>query len=145
MILASETFFLRVKVEKVSLPKVYSGWLLIKLPALLHKSFSASHTIASLQIFSAPLPRAGVQVHITAKGGPDFSLRTFRFCLDRPLPYMLSGHEKVQVFKLNYPCYFYTSKWKPLCHWYAVSIFLLLRTFMFFLPKRKQILDLHAF
>lgn len=60
---------------------------------------------------------------------------------------MLLGREKVQVLKLNYPCYFYTSKWKlePLCYWYAVSIFLLLRSFIFFLPKRKQILDLHAF
>lgn len=83
----------------------------------------------------------------TAKDGPDFSLRTFHFCLERPLLYMLFGSEEVQVFKLNYPCYFYTSKWKlePLCYWYAVSIFLLLRTFIFFLPKRKQILDLHAF
>lgn len=59
---------------------------------------------------------------------------------------MLFGCEEVHVFKLSYPCYFYTSKRKlePLCYWYAVSIFLLLRTFIFFLPKRKQILDLHA-
>lgn len=57
---AAETFCLRVKMEKVSLPKAYGDLVLIKLPVVSHKAFCSFTITATLLILSAPLPRAGM-------------------------------------------------------------------------------------